>query len=806
MFLKMFRKKIKGFADLLKYAALISESTILNKDGSLMTMYHFRGDDVNSSTASDLNRISLRVNQALKVLGDGWCIHVDAVRTAETYYPTNNHFPDQISQMIDDERRDFFRGATCYRTDQYLTVSYLPNFNTDRLIAAASGNKHASEFVDSTLKTFENTLAVLEDLLSSVLKLTRLGSYEREDQGQNILFSELLSAVHYMLTGLLHPIRIHSVPMYLDAALASQDLVGGLTPKIGDKYIGVVSLTEFPQESYPAMLNALNDISIEYRTNTRFIFLDKLSAMPEIDKKQKAWGQGTIKFIDKIFHNPTPSVNENALVMSNDAKDALAELESDYVGFGYITNSIMVLDEDLSKIEENVRNIRNILQNMGFGCRVESFNTLDAWLGSHPANTFANVRKPLCHTMNLSHLLPLATIWSGRTTSPCPFFPSNSPCLSVLTTGEGNSPFYYNQHVGDLGHTLITGATGSGKSTLLGHLATQFKRYPNAKIFCFDKGNSMEILCHAENGNHYDLDIKSTTLNFAPLQKIDDKGEFAWAVDWIEKLISLNSKITISPAQRNMLTESMQELASQPEHMRSLNNYHLIITAKDYELAQALKHYTIQGAMGKLLDSKSDNLDISNYMVFEIEAIMKKGDKDLLPVLLYIFHRIQNSLKGQPTLIIIDEAWVMLAHPIIKAELQEWFKVMRKMNCSVVLATQEVIDIINAGIFNTVAQSCPSKWFLADREAYRNEAIRSVYEKAGLNSREIQIIADAIPKRELYLKTPEGRRLVNLALLPIELAFIGHNSKEEIKLVRQMKDKNPDGWQFDWLEYLGVRV
>jgi type IV secretion system protein VirB4 len=100
-----------------------------------------------------------------------------------------------------------------------------------------------------------------------------------------------------------------------------------------------------------------------------------------------------------------------------------------YVGAGYLTSCIVLLHESPEPLHDWARELRRVIQTLGFGCRIESINALEAWLGTHPGNGFANLRRPLVNTLNLADLLPLASIWSGRGYCPCPFNPPDSPPL-----------------------------------------------------------------------------------------------------------------------------------------------------------------------------------------------------------------------------------------------------------------------------------------------------------------------------------------------------------------------------------------
>ncbi|EWS66547.1 Type IV secretion system protein virB4 [Hydrogenophaga sp. T4] len=164
--------------------------------------------------------------------------------------------------------------------------------------------------------------------------------------------------------------------------------------------------------------------------------------------------------------------------------------------------------------------------------------------------------------------------------------------------------------------------------------------------------------------------------------------------------------------------------------------------------------------MGHLLDAEEDGLALNDFITFEIEELMNLGDKYALPVLLYLFRRIERSLKGQPTAIILDEAWLMLGHPVFRAKIREWLKVLRKANCLVVMATQSLTDASGSGILDVIVESTATKIFLPNAHA-RDEETSALYRRMGLNKRQIEIVATAIPKSQYYYVSEQGRAFMN---------------------------------------------
>lgn len=626
--LKDYRDSAKGLPDLLPYAAMISNGVLLCKNGSLMAGWKFRSQDTASSTEEELATVSGRVNNALKALESGWMLHVEAVRSPATKYPHagTSFFPDFVTRAIEDERRKMFESAgTFYATETFLIVTYKPELIGQKLDNFAYANFSESNLLEKTVNKFLTVIRELEDSLSLSMYLKGLTDYTVEDEhGNSEIRSELLSFLNKCITGNDHSIVLPRTPMYLDALIGSQDLIGGLQPQIGEKYIKVIALDGLPQESWPSMLSCFEALPIEYRFSSRFICMDQYEALAELDKYRKTWQQQIIKFWDGMFNNPSAKENIDAVNMTADAEGAIAEIQDGFVGAGFYTANIIMFSEDLQKLEDNTRELRRMIQGRGFSCRIETINTLEAWLGSHPGNSFSNIRRPIINTMNLADLLPLATIWAGRKHNPSDKFPPSSPPLMYCAT-DGSTPFRMNLHVSDIGHTLVFGPTGAGKSTLLSIIAAQFRRYPKATIFAFDKGRSMLPLCKGAGGSHYEIAGEDSKLAFAPLQHLDSDAEQSWAEAWIENLATLQG-LTVLPAHRNAIHVAMNLIRENPENLRSLTDFYHAL--QNDELRDAIKHYTNQGSMGMLLDSATDDLGISDFMVFEIEELMNLGDAE----------------------------------------------------------------------------------------------------------------------------------------------------------------------------------
>ena len=803
MLYKEFRSTAKGLPDLLPWAALVDNGVVLTKSGGLLAGFEFRGPDLDSATKEELGAVAARINASL-ALDDGWTLNVDAIRRRSPGYPDNNAFPDRTTRLLDECRQLAHEGdAAGFESGYVMILSWHPDPD-----AAA---KTEMLFVDGAAKVgvagralqrFKTVITDIESRLSGTLKIRRLVDRIHPETGA--VRSELLA--HLASCVALEPrakFVMSQVPMYLDSVIGQHDFVTGFEPRIDDKTAICIAVTGYPSTSFPGLLDFLSRLPVEYRWSNRFIYISSRQADKALGDYRSKWAQKRLSLMNLMRSSQGGSVthvNADADDMASDAVNAMAEASSGLVRYGYYTSVILLSSNDIQHLRDSAQYVLKMINNAGFSARVESVNAVEAYLGSMPGNNFANVRRPLVNTLNLAHLLPLTAIWPGPDLHPCPFYPEkSSPLLQAKT--DGATPYRLCLHSGDLGHTAIVGPTGSGKSTLLATLVAQHFRYPNAQAFVFDKGYSMYPLVSAAGGQHYDIAGESDDISFCPLGGIDNESELSWAAEWLATLVELQG-VSMTPEYRKEIFRALNQLAQSTNTSahRTLTNFRL--TLQNDVLSGALEYYTLNGAAGRLLDAEQDALKSDIFQVFELEHLMNKGDKIVLPILSYLFYRLEQRFKGQPTLLVLDEAWMMLGHDVFKAKIREWLKVLRKANVAVIFATQSLSDLSRSGIADVIFESCASKILLPNPQA-QTEALRDLYKSIGLNRRQIQILSNAIPKRQYYHMHLDGNRVFELGLTPPELAFVGVSGKEDLARIRYLQTAEPIAWPASWLRERG---
>jgi type IV secretion system protein TrbE len=794
MNLTEYRRRPQSLADFLPWAAVIEQGVILNKDGSLQRTARFRGPDLDSATAAELVAITSRLNNALRRLGSGWAIFVEAQRLPANHYP-DSRFPDPASSLVDAERRaQFEEEGAHFECRYYLTLVWLPPAD-DAARAEAwlyEGRSHEQADWRGALKTFidrtDRVLALIEDFMPETDWL--------DD-------SDTLTYLHSCISTRRQCVRVPETPMHLDAILVDEDVTGGLEPRLGRAHLRTLTIMGFPSQTWPGLLDELNRLAFPYRWSTRAICLDKTDAAKVLGRIRRQWfakRKSIMAILKEVMTNEASVLlDSDAANKAHDADLALQELGSDVVAQAYVTATVTVWDEDPVIAQDRLRLVEKTIQGRDFTCMRETVNAIEAWLGSLPGHVYANVRQPPISTLNLAHMMPFSAVWAGPERNEH----LNAPPLFFART-EGATPFRFSLHVGDVGHTLVVGPTGAGKSVLLALMALQFRRYPGAQVFAFDFGGSIRAAALAMGGDWHDLggalagDV-GEPVALQPLARIDDAGERAWAAEWIATLLARES-VAVTPDPKEHLWSALTSLASAPVMERTLTGLSVLLQSN--ALKQALQPYTVGGPWGRLLDAETENLGQADVQAFETEGLIGAGAAPA--VLSYLFHRIEDRFDGRPTLLIVDEGWLALDDHGFAGQLREWLKTLRKKNASVIFATQSLADIDGSAIAPAIIESCPTRLFLPNERALEPQ-IAAIYRRFGLNDRQIEILSRSTPKRDYYCQSRRGNRLFELGLSEVALAFTAASSKtDQVAIAETVGTYGADGFAAAWLRGKGL--
>lgn len=804
------RSRQRGVSDYLPWAILADPGVVQTKRGAFIAGYEFYPPDSASSTKEMTAYISETCHNAMLNFGTGWSSWTDAVSVPSApYTPASaSAFPDPITRMIDEERRQRFNAESAHfdNSRAWIICYHPPHQSLNRmenLFYEGRVEGDDSGHLATTLARFKATLDRFESKVGGLLGLQRMTSFptpngQRQDQ--------LVNYLNFCATGKTNGIALPRCAAYLDTLIGGQEMDPGDIPIIGGDSVMCVAIDGFPAECQANIIEALATLPLSYRFSQRMIYLDPHDATAAIKKYTSAWTGRVIPLMHKALKLKNPPVDNHAAAMAAETQAEISRATSGAVRYGYYSATIVVRGADELALLDTCKEIAGVIETCQFGARIERNNTVEAWLGTLPGEIFAQVRRPPMPSDCAADFLPLSGVWLGSQVAPNPMYPPASPSLLVART-VGRIPFHANLHVGDVGHTLIFGPTGHGKSALVNTIAAQALRYPGMRITAFDQKRGMFILGHAAGATHYELGAPGGP-KFCPLAHLETEADRAHAEDWIALCFELQTQRPPSPAQRGEIHLAIERLSDPgAAHQRSITDFNLFV--QDDEVTEAMRFYTGTHTAGWLLDGRANDVADGDWVIFETMDLLQTGAATALPALYSLFRRFERGLTGGPALLIIAEAWAAFGHPVWALRLKGWLKRLRSANCAVVMDTQSLSDVVRSGMLDVLMESCPTRIYLPNPEAekfgtkdYPGPA--DYYAMLGLNDAQRDIIRHGEAKREYYWTSPKGNRIIDLDLGPLQRALLASTSESDVKLAKRLIDQHGAAWVSHYLEAKGV--
>jgi type IV secretory pathway VirB4 component len=280
MNLTEYARKPASLADFLPWAALVAQGVVLNKDGAFQRTASFRGPDLDSATPAELVGVTARLNNALRRLGSGWAIFVEAQRGPANAYP-QSRFPDPVSALVDSERRaQFEEEGAHFESAYFLTLLHLPPAE-DAARAEGwlyEGSERRGVDPHEVLRAFIDRTDRVQQLIEGFVP-----------QIEWLDDADTLTYLHSTISTRRQRVRVPETPMCLDAFLVDEPLTGGLEPRLGGAHLRTLTVMGFPSVTYPGILDELNRLAFPYRWSTRALCLDKTDATRLLVKIRRQW-------------------------------------------------------------------------------------------------------------------------------------------------------------------------------------------------------------------------------------------------------------------------------------------------------------------------------------------------------------------------------------------------------------------------------------------------------------------------------------------------------------------------------------
>ncbi|MFV3126577.1 VirB4 family type IV secretion/conjugal transfer ATPase [Niveispirillum sp. KHB5.9] len=700
-----------GAGDRLPYKAFLDDGSLLLRDGSLLRTIHVAGLPFETEDGEALNhRLAVREVMLRSVLDARHVVYHHVIRR-RIQPELTAEFDSPLAGLIDRRWRDRLSDRHLFINEQFLTILRRPARGKAGLVDRILSRGRSPRRLEADRRALDAAVAALLAGLEPY-GARALGIYDTAS-GPCSEVLELLSALYNgeMRPVLLPPegtdLGFHIPYSRASFGLDALELAG---PQ-GRHVAAGLSVKEYPDATRAGLLDGILRLPVELTLTESFAPVDRQTARERMDlalRRHRATDEET--------------GTERAEMLA--ARDALS---AGQVGFGDHHLGLLVRAPDMAALDGAVALAGAALADIGAIAVREDVNLEPLFWGQFPGNERYLVRRALISTANAAGFLSLHGFPLG---SPAGNHWGDAVAMFETTSA---TPYFFNFHEGDLGNFTIIGPSGSGKTVVLNFLAAQAQKFRPRTVF-FDKDRGAEIFLRGIGG-HYSRLLPGEASGMNPLQLPDSPVNRAFLRLWLACLLKADG-----PEEEAAIADAVDACFDHAPHLRRLRHFRELLAGAARpapgDLASRLAPWIGGGEHAWLFDNADDRLDLeARVLGFDMTALL---DIPALrtPAMMYLFHRIDERLDGDPSMILIDEGWKALDDPVFAARIRDWLKTLRKRNAIVGFATQSARDALDSRIASAIVEQTSTMIFMPNPKAREDDYCAGF----GLSPHELELI------------------------------------------------------------------
>ena len=756
--------------------------TILTKNGELLQVIRITGFN-HESIGSELVNLRETVRDAISknIKTNNFALWLHTVRRKKDIAPSGT-YEDYFSEKLNDDWNKKNNWQNQFVNELYLTViiqgydtSIVNGTSLFRSLSPSSTKNLHTKALESTHKVLSQTVKnIAEDLDSYGAKIIGIKEWD------GILYSE--------------PMRVFGKIVNLSEdhfALTTNDISSDLSCyKIA---FGNQSL-EVTKDDYKCFASML---SIKEYREVSISSLDKFLQIP-----QEFIITQSLDFISRNVALAHFEYQNYILEISGDDEfrylsdlektiDSDTDSETDYAQ-QQIT--IMLINKSVKGLESDIHNALEKLHNLGLVSVREDIFAEHCFWSQLPGNfQFLRRQKPI----TISRIAGFASLHN---------FPAGSregnhwgDAVSIFRTILG-TPYFFNFHSGDNGHTMIAGPFGSGKTMLLNFLVSQSRKFKN-ELYYFGYQRSGHIFINSIGGNYLSLTEDrndSKILKMNPLFLEDNIENRAFLSTWFGALVRYG-KDAVNDSELSLVPKIVDNIVnSKTKKLSEAVEFFNTDVTKNIYHKLAIWHGTGQYAF--IFDHKEEN-DLSSNLVNTFNIISISTHKALvIPVASYLFYKIETMLDGNKAMIVLDEAWKLLDNYITGPKVNDWLVRLKNKNCTVVFATESVKNAAESSITDAINHNIATQIFLPDPDP--TEYYKTVF---GLNESEYGLLSImSVDEHHFLLKHDDDSVVASLDLSSLGDDMLVLSSKPKTLLAMESAiaeyGEDPKKWMPKFLQ------
>jgi type IV secretion system protein VirB4 len=688
----------------LPYARHVNDEMVALDSGDIMLTFELQGRAFETADVRDLNDWHTKLNGMLRNLHDErLSIWTHLIRMRVDQYP-GGAFKSGFASDLDRAYFGRINRERMFINRFFATLVIRPAATGgDKIIQLfkrkVSGQPKQGPMLDESLIELLDDKARDFEKLMARCEPRRCSIYEY----RGLMFSETMEVADMVMTG--RHRRVPVVRGHLGGALyRSRTIFGAETIEVRDAdasaFGGIFGIREYPAQTTPRQFEALLSVDFGFVLTQSFTFLGRAAASEKF----------------RLRMTQMENSGDRAVSQADALIDAGDDLMSNRFVLGDHHFTLAVYADSMKGLRDHMSVARAALADTGMVAAREGA-ALEAAYWSQLVGNFAWRARPAPITsLNFAAFSPFHTFPAGSASGN-----HWGDAIALLKT-NARSPYFFNFHKGDLGHTLIIGPSGGGKTVLLNFLMAQAEKTGARQIF-IDKDRGAQIFVQASGGTYLALHNGVAT-GFSPLKALADAPEDKTFLSiFIRQLVRADGK-PISVQEERLIEDGISAVMKLPAADRSLSALRSMLGMKDSSgVGARLEKWTAEGSLGWVFDNPADSMTLdARFIGFDMTDFLDNADIRT-PVMLYLFHRIDQLLTGERMIICIDEFWKALGDEAFRRFAQDGLKTYRKRNAVLVFATQSPADALKSNISHSILEQVATKIMLPNPFGARRDYV-----------------------------------------------------------------------------------
>jgi type IV secretion/conjugal transfer VirB4 family ATPase len=801
----------------------ITPELVLNKDGSLLAAFKYRGVDPDNLNNVKVAAVTARVEDACKQFDKrvtAWWI-VDKRR--DHTYPDAS-FQNETAAQLDRIYSQGFREGRSYSITYTLYLLFTGDTGTSKFldrvqrIQADHGSSLTSAFMTAVRESISGRKAFARDV--GTLK-ENIFTFERIMAGflsALPLTTERMtkhngfdSALATLLNRASDPVTYQKPEGSMLDSWAPANYVNcgpdtiQFTGNTRTVYAAVLGAVKWPEHTTPLLFESLAALDMELTICQIVRFLnseESTAAINEAVEYYKLTQYGLVNHAVAKASSSEPTAKAGKSQLLEQCNDALERIGA--VGSTYAHHNLSVFVYGNGPVELN-RNITLATQKLSFrrfGMIRERINALPSFAAMLPGQWALQTRYDMTSSENVADCAPIYTMTEGSKEHE--FFSDKVYFKSVPNFATFGNRYggraQFSPHVGQVGHMLVVAPTGGGKTTFVNFCISQFHRYGKVSVLIFDRNNSCKVVTHLHDGTH--VDIKSGKAKFNPLSfLIDGSGNdgVLWVREFIIRRLAEGGFIA-NAEDRLEIDMALDNVIGQYNENGIIPRLSTLAAMLDKRLERELGEW-LEGRPYGMFDSAEDDFSTADWTTVEMKDILAH-ERLARAFIDYAFRKIYLSLDGTPTFIYLEEASFLFSDPRFKEVIDDWLKTFRKKNAFIWMTIQSPESLSDSDIAKTILDNIFS-FLMCYNE--KTELHRETYKKNfALEEHHVDLIAMLRPKRDyLLIQTSESgegttSRILSTHFSKEALAYL-RSEETVLKIFDRHYRPNDSSWKAGYL-------